>query len=302
MDDDTDDKLFDPEFLSRLRALFLRLRKRRQLRRKGLQSTPSTGFTREFKDFRHYTPNDDYRAIDWRLYARLERLFVRLYEEVQEFHVHILVDTSDSMVQPFVEKKRTALKVAAALSYLGLVSQHRINIYTMSGHVRSVLGPVKGQGNIRKVIDVLQSIEFGGVTDLQQCFKEFRPSRARFGVIFVISDLFGREPETAHEALRRTSIWPGEVHVIHTIHPWEENPDLDGEIELIDVETNETRRMWFTRRERKRYRKAFGAYLDSIERQCLSRRVDYIGWRTDQNFEDLFLDLLSKGSALSGSQ
>ncbi|MBU6179422.1 MAG: DUF58 domain-containing protein, partial [Verrucomicrobia bacterium] len=69
--------LFDADFLDRLRALFLRLRKRKQLRRKGLQATPATGFTREFKDFRHYTPRDDYRSIDWRLYARLDRLFIR---------------------------------------------------------------------------------------------------------------------------------------------------------------------------------------------------------------------------------
>ncbi|MEO0414467.1 MAG: DUF58 domain-containing protein, partial [Verrucomicrobiota bacterium] len=95
------EELFDAEFLDRLRALFLSLRKRKQLRKKGIQNTPATGFTREFKDFRHYTPNDDYRAIDWRLYARLERLFIRLYEEIQEFHIHVVVDTSASMSQPF---------------------------------------------------------------------------------------------------------------------------------------------------------------------------------------------------------
>ena len=92
-----DDEIFDADFLDRLRAMALRLRKRKQLRKKGMQQTPATGYTREFKDFRSYTQNDDFRSIDWRLYARLDRLFIRLYEEIQEFHVHVVVDTSASM-------------------------------------------------------------------------------------------------------------------------------------------------------------------------------------------------------------
>ena len=184
--------LFDAEFLDRLRALFLRLRKRRQLRRKGLQSTPATGYTREFKDFRHYTPNDDYRAIDWRLYARLDRLFIRLYEEIQEFHIHVVVDTSASMISPFPEKRRAALQLAVALSYLGLVGQHRVSLYKMADQVAEGMPPLKGQGNIRRVIDFAKGLEFGGVTDLEGCFRNFRPARQRYGIIFVISDLYGQ--------------------------------------------------------------------------------------------------------------
>lgn len=295
-----EEDIFDPEFLGKLRAMALRLRKRRLLKKKGSQSTPATGFTREFKDFRHYTPNDDYRAIDWRLYARLERLFIRLYEEVQEFHVHILLDTSESMVQPFAEKRLAALKLAVGLSYLGLVGQHRVTLYTMADRVVNTMPPMKGQGNITKVIEYLKGVEFGGVTDLGKCFKEFRPSRARFGIIFVISDLFGGDVTAAPEAIRRTATWPGEVHMIQTIHPWERNPDLDGEIELVDVETQEMRRMWFTKRERKRYAAAFDAFIEGVERDCLSRQVDYIKWGTEEPFEDMFLELLSRGSALAG--
>ncbi len=293
--------LFDPEFLGKLRALFLRLRKRRQLKKKGIQATPATGFTREFKDFRHYTKNDDYRAIDWRLYARLEKLFIRLYEETQEFHVHIVLDTSESMSSPHREKRLDALKLGVALGYLGLVSQHRVTYYSMAEKVTNPMPPLKGQGNIQKIIDYLSGLEFGGVTDLEACFTGFRPSRSRFGIIFVVTDMFGRDPGSAPEALRRTGSWPGEVHLIQTYHPLEAAPELDGEVELVDVETSETRRMWFTKRERKRYEQAFAAYLDVVERECLSRQVDYLRWPTGQPFEDMFLELLSRGSALAGS-
>lgn len=296
------EELFDADFLDRLRALFLRLRKRRQLRKKGIQSTPSTGFTREFKDFRHYTPSDDYRAIDWRLYARLERLFIRLYEEVQEFHIHILVDTSASMMTPFAEKRLTALKLGVALSYLGLVGQHRVSLYQMGERVMEGLPPQKGQGNIQRIIDHARRMEFGGLTDLERCFSEFQPSRRRYGILFVLSDLYGRGVDEAREAVRHAATWPGETHFIHIFHPWEQHPDLDGEIELVDVETQEHRRLWFTRRDRRKYEERFDLFLKEIEHTCKSRQIDYQRWRTDLPFEELFLDLLSRGSALaSGS-
>ncbi|MCP5550981.1 MAG: DUF58 domain-containing protein [Akkermansiaceae bacterium] len=296
------DELFDAEFLDRLRALFLRLRKRRKLRRKGIQSTPATGFTREFKDFRHYTPDDDYRAIDWRLYARLDRLFIRLYEEIQEFHLHILIDTSASMEKPFTDKRATALKLGVALSYLGLVGHHRVSVYSMSDRIVEGMPPQKGQGNIQRIIDYASRLEFGGATNLERCFREFRPSRRRYGILFVISDLYGRGVDEAIDSIRHASTWPGETHFIHVFHPWEEHPDIDGEIELVDVETTEHRRLWFTRRDRKRYEERFGQFLRDLEHACNSRQIDYQRWRTDQPFEELFLDLLSRGSALaSGS-
>ncbi|NNE91517.1 MAG: DUF58 domain-containing protein [Verrucomicrobiales bacterium] len=297
-----EDDFFDAEFLDRLRALFLRLRKRRQLRKKGLQSTPATGYTREFKDFRHYTHDDDYRAIDWRLYARLDRLFIRLYEEIQEYHIHVLVDTSASMARPFPEKRTAALKLAVALSYLGLVGQHRVSLYQMSDKVGDPLPPLKGQGNVKRVIDYAKRLKFDGVTNLDRCFRDFQPSRQRYGIVFVISDLYGQDVDEAKNAVRHATGWPGEVHFIQVFHPWEEKPEIDGEIELIDVETDEHRRLWFTPRDLKKYEKRYQQFLMEIDRECKTRQIDYQRWRTDLPFEELFLELLSRGSALaSGS-
>jgi len=294
-----DSELFDAEFLDRLRALFLRLRKRKQLRRKGIQSTPATGFTREFKDFRHYTPKDDYRSIDWRLYARLDRLFIRLYEEIQEFHVHVVVDTSASMAEPFQEKRVTALKLTVALAYMGLVGHHRVSLYSMGDTVGDPMPPMKGQGSLQRVLDFAGGLDFGGVTNLERCFQDFRPSRRRYGIIFVISDLYGRDVDEAREAIRHAAAWPGEVHFIQVHHPWEEKPDLEGEIQLVDVETSEQRRLWFTPRDRARYEERYRLFLDDIERSCQARQIDYQRWRTDNPFDEMFLDLLSRGSALA---
>lgn len=295
------EELFDADFLDRLRALYLRLRKRKQLRRKGLQSTPATGFTREFKDFRHYTPKDDYRSIDWRLYARLDRLFIRLYEEIQEFNVHIVIDTSASMIEPFPEKRLTSLKLAVALGYMGLVGHHRVSLYSIGDHLADPPPPMKGQGSLQRILDFAGDLKFGGLTDLNRCFQDFQPGRQRYGIIFVISDLFGRDIEEAREAIRHASAWPGEIHFIQVFHPWEEKPEVEGEIELLDVETREERRLWFTPRDLERYEARFQEFLTDIESSCQSRQIDYQRWRTDTPFDELFLDLLSRGSALAGS-
>lgn len=301
MPDLTRDDLFDAAFLDRLRLLALRLRKRRQLMRRGSQSTTATGFTREFKDYRHYTPGEDYRGIDWRLYARLDKLFVRLYEETQELNLHILVDTSGSMVSPFSEKRKQALRFAVALAYLGLSGQQRVSLYSMNDGIKVELPPLRGQGNIEKIIQAVLRFSFGGLTDLEKCFEDFRPTRQRFGVIFVISDFYGRDVTTAVEAVNRAAGWPGESHFLQVFHPGERAPDIEGEVELAEVETGERRRFWITKKEVQRYTEAFDAFVDKLERACISRQIDFLQARTDEPFEERFLELLTRGVALAGA-
>jgi uncharacterized protein (DUF58 family) len=292
--------LFDASFLDRLRVLALRLRKRRQLMRRGAQSSPATGFTREFKDYRHYTPREDYRAIDWRLYARLDKLFVRLYEETQELNLHILLDTSTSMAQPFPEKRRQALRFAVALAYLALSAQQRVSVYSMSDTVHQELPPLRGQGNIEKVIQAVSKLKFDGLTNMKRCFEEYRPSKQRYGIIFVISDFFGQEIGSATEAVSRVSAWPGENHFLQIIHPEERQPELEGELELAEVETGERRRFWLTKKDVQRYIETFDAFSENLARECASHRIDFLQISSNETFEERFLDLLVRGSALAG--
>ena len=294
------DELFDAAFLDRLRTLALRLRKRRQLMRRGAQSTPATGFTREFKDYRHYSRGEDYRAIDWRLYARLDKLFVRLYEETQELNLHILLDTSTSMAQPFPEKRKQALRFAVALAYLALSGQQRVSLYSMSESVKQELPPLRGQGNIEKIIQAATKLNFDGFTDIDKCFQDYRPARQRYGVIFVISDFFGRDVNTSADAVSRAATWPGEVHFLQIVHPSERSPELEGEVELAEVETGEKRRFWLTKRDVQRYVETFDAFSENLARTCASRHIDYFQCATDEPFEDRFLDMLVRGSALTG--
>lgn len=295
------EELFDADFLGRLRTLFFKLRRRRQLQRRGAQQTHAAGFTREFKDHRPYTSRDDYRAIDWRLFARLERLYVRVYEEVQELHVHVLVDTSRSMVEPHPAKRRLALRLAVALAYLALMNQHRVSVLTFGQELRTLLPPRKGQGHIHRILQGASALEFAGTTDLVGCLRAFRPGRDRRGMVFVISDLLGEDPERAEQALQSAIHWPAETHVVHVLDPAEIAPTLDGELRLVDVETGARRRVSLTPRDLRRYEQAFRVHLERLAASCLRRQIDYLTWTTDEGFESLFLELLARGSLGQGS-
>lgn len=281
--------------------LALRLRKRRELMRRGAQASPATGFTREFKDYRPYTPKEDYRAIDWRLYARLDKLFIRLYEETQELNLHIVIDTSSSMARPYGDKRRQALRFAVALAFLGLSGQQRVSLYSMSDSLKQELPPLRGQGNMDKIINAATRLSFGGVTDLEKCFTEFRPSRQRYGVIFVISDFFGRDAESTPEAVSRAAVWPGETHFVQIFHPLERAPELNGEVELAEVETGERRRFWLTKRDVVRYTEAFDAFADHLSRACAGRQIDFMQCRADEPFEERFLELITRGTVLGSA-
>jgi uncharacterized protein (DUF58 family) len=291
--------LFDAAFLDRLRLLAIHLRKRRQLMRRGSQASPATGYTREFKDYRHYTPGEDYRAIDWRLYARLDKLFVRLYEETQELNLHILIDTSASMAEPYSEKRRQSLRFAVALAYLGLSGQQRVSLYSLGSGLQTELPPMRGQGQIEKVIQCVSKLSYGGVTDLEQSFGDFHPTRQRYGVIFVISDFYGKEISSAAQAVTRAASWPGECHFLQVYHADERSPQLEGEVELDEVETRERRRYMLTSRDVARYTAAYDQFVDELDRACISHRIDFMQARTDEPFEERFLDILTRGVALT---
>ncbi len=294
--------LFDAAFLQRLRLLFIQLRRRRMLRQKGVQPTHAHGFTREFKDYRPYARGDDFRAIDWRLFARTERLFVKLYEEIQAFHVHILIDCSASMLRPHPRKRATTLRLAAALAYLGLVNQHRVSLLSFADDIRQELPPLKGQGHIHRVLRHLAAMPFEGATNLN-ALNRFRPARERRGVVFLLSDLLGRQPEDAAAALEVATSWPAETHVVHLLEPEEIRPglrpELLGDVALVDAETGERQRMQLTQGDLDAYEHAFERFLERLARACLRRHVDYLTWRTDRGFEEGFLAFLARGNALA---
>ena len=206
------------------------------------------------------------------------------------------------MVDPYGKKRIVALRLAAALSYLGLVNGHRVSLLKLGDRVEQDLHPLKGQGHIHNILRRLEVLEFDGVTQLNRAMRGFRPARDRKGIVFLISDMFGSSLEDASEASSAMARWPVESHVVQIVHPREASPDLSGELQLLDVETGETRRMWLTKRDIEQYQKTFEQFVEQVHQACASHRINHVQWSTDHPFEEMFLNLLSRGSALAGDQ
>jgi len=293
--------IFDPQFLSRLRSLFLQLRSRRQLQRQGAQQSLALGHSRQFKDHRPYLPGDDYRQIDWQLYARLDRLYIRQFEAIQEFHLHVILDTSRSMARPHPAKRLAGLRLAAAVAYLGLIQQHQVSLLTLTDRVQRRLPPLKGQGHVHQLLRHLEGLEFGGVSDLPGALGNFRPTRQRRSLVVVVSDLFGASEASAATALGHVAHWPAESHLVQVLHPRERWPEPAGEIELVESETGHRRRLEFDRRDAARYRRRVEAYLETLRHRAAARAIGHHTWDTGRPFETQLLDMLARSRALGGS-
>jgi len=297
-----EEELFDQEFLASLRRLFARLQQKRPLQRHGAQITPSQGASREFKDRRSYVAGDDYRIIDWHCYARFERLYVRLFEHVQEYHVHLVVDTSRSMVDPFPQKRAVALRAAFALGYLALCNNHRVSFHALHDSVERLMPPFKGQGHIHQIISQLGKVEFTREGDPGRALRRFRPPRDGRGMFFLCSDLLGDDPEAMPESLRKLGSLGLDGHVVQIMDPGELRPDLQGSVLLQAVEGEEQRRVFLGRGEIERYHEVLAAWRQDLEQTCRARRMDYLFWPTDVPFDEGMIELLERGQVLVGAR
>lgn len=297
-----DDDFLDAAFLERLRALFVQLRRRRRQRKQGAQQAPAAGHTREFKDHRHYSRGDDWRAIDWRLYARLDKLFIRVFEEIQELHVHVLLDRSASMAEPHAAKRRASLRLTVGLGFLALANNHRVSFHTLGDDCHRELPPLKGQGHVQALVDRCRAISFAGSGDLDAALARFRAGADRRGVAFVLTDGLGSDPSRTAQALRRLAAWPGETQVVRIADPAEAEPAPAGELLLEAVEGGQQRRIWLTATQQQQYRERYQTWAEELERSCAASSMVCSTWSTALPFETQFVELLSRGDALSGGR
>src|SRR6201998_4215387 len=166
MPDTQTQPLLTPEFLARLEQLELVSRKIFLGRMKGERRRKRKGQSVEFADYRNYVVGDDLRFLDWNLYARLERLFIRLFMEEEDLHFYILIDNSLSMDFGAPTKLHYARQVAAALAFIGLVNMDRVVIEAFNNRLTQSMPPMRGRRSFWRVADFLSKLEPAGPSDL----------------------------------------------------------------------------------------------------------------------------------------
>src|SRR5438270_12497284 len=165
--------LLDPEFLARLEQLELVSKKIFLGRMKGERRSKRKGQSVEFADYRNYVIGDDLRFLDWNLFARLDRLFLRLFMEEEDLHFYVLLDNSLSMDFGTPTKLHYAKQVAAALSFIGLVNMDRVVIEAFNDRLTQSMPAARGRHSLWRVMGFLQKIEPGGRSDLRQALRTF---------------------------------------------------------------------------------------------------------------------------------
>lgn len=280
-----------PEFLRTLERLRIATKKLSWSERRGEHSSPRKGFSLEFSDYRSYQPGDDLRYVDWNVYRRLGRLFLKLFVAEEEMNLYLLIDGSRSMAEGRPKKIQHAKSLAAALGYIGLRNLDRVGGGAFSTGLEQVLTLGRGRRQILSLFDFLRSFSCGGETDLASSVKAFLTLFRQPGLVVLLTDLFDPAGYRAGiDALRKRY----EVLVLQVLDPEEILPGARGDLSLLDVESGREKGAFLHEGLVRRYAEELQRYLEEIESFCRSRGVDYLRTTTTASFEDFILLTLRK--------
>lgn len=289
--------LFDETTLRKLHQLTLVASRVRAGGMQGDRRSTRRGSSVEFADYRNYTPGDDLRRLDWNIYARLERPFIKLFEEEEDLSVTILLDGSRSMDwgEKELHKFNYALRLAAGLGAVALDSGDLLSVaFLKDGRVAAEYGPLRGQVSLARLFGFLEKLEVGGKTDLNNSLRQVAIKPRRAGLVLLISDLLS---DAGYESGLRELLGRGhQATLIQVLAPDELDPPLAGDLQLVDAETGHEQDVSLDGGLRSLYRERAQAWLQSIQADCRKRGVRYLALSTRQPWDQaLLLELRRAG-------
>lgn len=291
------ERLFNEDFFKKLNEINMHINFKLSSGTQGGRKSKAKGVSVEFSDYREYAHGDDFRRIDWNAYGRFDKFFVKVFMEEREGVFNFFIDKSKSMDYGVVNKKDTALKVIAALSYIALNNLDRVNISTMdSGNIESIKSAA-GNKAFQRILRELEKLEFKGSTDLTKSIKK-RPLSPR-GVSVVISDFLNNEGlRDLEEALKYLAFKKQEIILVQVLADEEINPDFNNEITFIDSETNENVKMSLTPNIIREYKATLKVYKKSLEDLVRKYGGKFISVSSSMEIEEIILGEFSKKRVL----
>ncbi len=283
-------QLLTPEFMAKLGALGIVSRKILAGKLRGERRSKKRGESIEFADHRQYAQGDDLRRIDWNLYGRLEKLFLKLFLAEEDLSVYLLVDASRSMDFGSVNKFDYARKVAAAVAYVGIANLDRVTLTVNAGGQEHTLANLRGKGQVFRLFDFLSKIKPDGRTDLLEASRRFILRNRRPGVLLLISDFL--DPAGFEAPLRTLGAARMDLFAVHVLAKEEIDPVLTGDFLLVDSETGEKLDVTASRRLVANYQKTVKGFCASLQQFCAARGIAYLFASTELPFEALVLNYL----------
>ncbi len=288
------------EFFSRLETLALNLRANLAGFFGGKHLVKTYGQTVEFADYREYMLGDDIRRIDWNLYSRFEKYFLKLFTDERQMHTQIFLDCSASMSKADPHKAAYALGTAAALGFLSVHNMDKVSFKLIKGaRAEDPYGTIVGKKSFFNAISSLENLEFAGESDISKAVIQTPNMGTNDGLTVIISDFFTElDWKKAIDYLAHKK---RQVLLVQVLTPDEVEPLYDGRVDLIDAESEDladpkNMRLRITRSMQMAYDEAMKDFIADIKSYCVSRGADFITVRTDEPIEKvLFGELLKVG-------
>jgi uncharacterized protein (DUF58 family) len=274
----------DPRSLAKLRGLALRARHIVEGYVAGLHKSPYQGFSIEFAEHREYAPGDDLRYVDWKVFGRTDKIYLKQYEDETNLLCYLVLDVSESMQYQSrgaaLSKAEYASTVAAALAWLVLHQQDAVGLATFDSQIRTLLRPSGNPTHLEQLIHVMESASPGKKTAAGPIFHELAERLTKRGVVIVLSDFFD-DVKSLVAGLKHFRHRRHDVALFHVLDPAEIEFNLSGPTQFkgledfpaVQADPSVIRRA---------YLKEFQAYQQSLAQACRSQQIDYVLMRTDQ--------------------
>ncbi len=292
----SDEELLSPDFMTKLEQLEILSRKIFLGRMKGERRSKRKGESVEFADYRNYVVGDDLRFLDWNIYARLERLVLKLFMEEEDLNVTVLFDVSKSMDWGSPHKGLYIKRVAAALAYIGLCNYDRVSLYGYNSGLVHEMRAIRGRRLVSQVVQFLRRIPFEGHSDLTAVGKRFALRHTGKGVVIVLSDFLDKGGYA--DGIRYLLSRDLDLYAIQVLSPEEVDPQLAGDLRLKDVEDDDTAEVTISKPLLDKYKANLKSYCTDLKNHCTRRGICYLFTTTRVEFDTLVLAYLRQRGLL----
>jgi uncharacterized protein (DUF58 family) len=308
----SDNSLLDPIFLRKLELLRIQGRRAFPGTMRGERRSTRRGASVEFADFRKYEAGDDFRHVDWSIYARLERLMLRQFVEEEDVRIDILIDQSPSMqFGTPLTKFDFARRAAAALAFLAVSGLDQVGVATFDTAIRLQKRASRGRGHLMAVLNFLESlsqderssqksdsaqeqsvntsvpVQPNRRTSLSGVLRTYQKATLRPGILFVISDFLDEDDfRTEAKLLVQRKF---DVNLIQVLADEEVNPEVTGDLLMVDSESGDEREITANERAVAAYKKTLAQFTSSLESFCKANGIGYTFLQASSSFEDLLL-------------
>ncbi len=284
--------LLDASLIAQLDHLELVVRRLFAGRTQGDKRSKRRGTGSEFADYRDYSQGDDLRHIDWNVYGRLDRLFLKLFHVEEDLRLSIFVDSSLSMGHGDPPKLRYAQKLAASMAYVALANLDRVTIEAASGSSLDRLPPTRGKQQVWRLLDFIEEIQAQGTTDLQDGLRQFSLRNDTPGMKVVISDFLDKRGFQG--ALKWLLKGGNEVVVIQVLSPQEVRPSIVGDLSLEDCEDGQITEVSITAGLLRRYETNLKSLVGGLREYCRTRGLAYFFVQSSHPVEQVILNSMKR--------